>query len=815
MIVDNDLAQSGSSSRVCLGPWRRRLLTWTGGLFALTAVSNVALAAQDPPEPPPAEEPAAPTEPATDPNAPADPAAPEGEAPYPRIDPASTKEPLLQGEVPAAGKEWDITALSLEQLLNPQITTASRAAEKATEAPATVYVVSKNDIRAYGYSTLEEVLKDVPGMETVERYYSEQGTLVPVRGVIGNNKIILLVNGMRVNPPGGEDLMIRNDISVRAAEQIEIMYGPGSTLYGQDAISAVINIKTKKPGDVLAEAVGGYGSTNSHEGYASFATTMREKSDSPLSFSGFAQYRGSELSNFSEVYPDWWAKYNTFLSGVGDRGTDAAAPSRDERGLNVFARVEGKSASLQAWFRDSERSSAEGSGEGLKSPVLFFIPEARWRDRSIVVEGQHVLSLAESVSLTSTLVFNRYEVQPESRYVFPGGPTSLFLQDYKYGVGTGQTVEEKLDWAVSDSTRLTFGLAASNFDIIPKSTVLGGADRDGSIVDQAGALTYYKERDPATGLVVPGSSEVVNRAIDLHYQQYGAYAEGSHRFLDNLRLIAGVRVDVNTRFDATPVSPRAALVYSPISELTLKYIFTQAYVAPAPYFFHNVFDNGVQISAGNADLKPETAMSNEVNATWQTENLLVSGSGYYNQQNDLLLTAQTELPETVLHQEVYVLNPDGTTGMRKVARAINLGSSRAYGSDLSARLNLGPLALRGSYSFVSFKRTTGGTTSNLDKISAHNVRAGVTWTIIQGLSITPSLVLRSTPADLPDAWKDLGVSLKTPYEVNLHALYTPVKNVDAYVLARNLTNHKYALRGVSGPALQEPLSAMFGLRARY
>jgi outer membrane receptor protein involved in Fe transport len=307
---------------------------------------------------------------------------------------------------------------------------------------------------------------------------------------------------------------------------------------------------------------------------------------------------------------------------------------------------------------------------------------------------------------------------------------------------------------------------------------------------------------------------VVNRAIDLHYQQYGAYAEGSHKFLDNLRLIAGVRVDVNTRFDATPLSPRAALVYSPMSELTLKYIFTRAYVAPAPYFFHNVFDNGVQISAGNDALKPETAMSNEVNATWQQENLLVSASGYFNQQNDLLLTAQTELPETVLHQTVYI-NPTDPMQTRKVARAINLGSSRAFGSDIAARVNLGPLSLRASYSFVDFERTTGAITSQLDKISAHNVRAGVTWTILQGLSITPSLVLRSTPSEIPDAWKDLGVSLKTPYEVNLSALYTPVKNLDAYVLARNVTNHKYALRGVSGPALQEPLSAMFGLRARY
>ncbi len=796
---------------------------WTGaargagllaaGLFALTGLQVAARAQQDPPETPaPTEEAAPPAPPAEQPAAeqPAQPD-PNGEAPYARPDP-NAADPHLQGAVPEGGKEWDITALSLEQLLNPQITTASRAVERATEAPATMYVVSKNDIRANGYSTLEDVLKDLPGMETVERYYSEQGTLVPVRGVIGNNKIILLVNGMRVNPPGGEELMIRGDISVRPAEQIEIMYGPGSTLYGQDAISAVINIKTKKPADVMAEAVAGYGLRNAKEGYASFATNLREKSQNPLAFTGYVQYRDADLSDFSKEYPDWWAKYNTFLSGAM-RGGDAATATRGERGLNAFARIESKSASLQAWIRDSRRSSSEGSGEGLKSPVLFFVPEAIWRDRSIVVEGQHALSLGDSLTLSSNLTFNRYEVQPESRYVFPGGPDSLYLHDFKYGVGTGETVDEKLDWTLSDSTRFTFGATASNFDILPKASVLDGANRDKSIVEQAGSLSYYTDLG-TNGLPDPNSKQVVNRAIDLHYQTYGAYAEGSHKFLDNLRLIGGVRVDINTRFDATPVSPRAALVYSPIQPLTVKYIFTQAYVAPAPYFFHNVFDNGVQISAGNSDLKPEKAMSNEVNATFQNDSLLVSASGYFNKQDNLLLTAQTELPETVLYDKVYI-DPNDASKTRRVARAINLGSSQAYGSDLSARYNMGPISARASYSYVHFKRTTGATTTNLDKISAHNVRAGVTWSIVQGLSITPSLVLRSTPANLPAEWTDLGVSLKNPYELNFHALYTPIKNVDAFVLARNITNRKYALRGVGGPALQEPASAMFGLRARY
>ena len=101
------------------------------------------------------------------------------------------------------------------------------------------------------------------------------------------------------------------------------------------------------------------------------------------------------------------------------------------------------------------------------------------------------------------------------------------------------------------------------------------------------------------------------------------------------------------------------------------------------------------------------------------------------------------------------------------------------------------------------------------QIPAHNVRAGLTWAILPNLSVTPSLVLRSTPENLPPATYDgAGVSLKTPYEVNANVLYTPIEILDVFVTGRNLTNHKYALRGVSGPAVQEPIAVMGGVRLR-
>ena len=167
--------------------------------------------------------------------------------------------------------------------------------------------------------------------------------------------------------------MIRSDVSVRFAEQIEIIYGPGSTLYGQDAISAVINIKTRQPGRRHRRGDGRLRlDHDSKEGYASFARTFASSSDLPVSVTAYVADRDSDLSQLPQDYPEWWAKYNT-LPGR-HRTAAGAARCAGDLGLNVFARVESQQTSLQAWFRESERSSSEGSGEGRHHPGAVLRP---------------------------------------------------------------------------------------------------------------------------------------------------------------------------------------------------------------------------------------------------------------------------------------------------------------------------------------------------------------------------------------------------------------------------------------------------------
>ena len=221
----------------------------------------------------------------------------------------SLAEPPQLTAPPDSGPQ-QIKRLSIEELMQMKVatvTTPSKRAEKATAAPGTVIVIDKNDIRLRGYSTLKDVLNDLPGMDLAGNFFSEIGAQVAVRGITGNNKIVVLVNGMRVNPPGGEYFPLRSDFSVRQAEQIEVIYGPGSTLYGQDAISAVINVKTKQPpasGKTEVELGADGGFHSEREAWGAFGKVFDAARN--ILFNGYIQYHDSDLTRLDREYPKYW-----------------------------------------------------------------------------------------------------------------------------------------------------------------------------------------------------------------------------------------------------------------------------------------------------------------------------------------------------------------------------------------------------------------------------------------------------------------------------------------------------------------------------
>ena len=661
-------------------------------------------------------------------------------------------------------------SMSLEELLDTRVvTTASKRKESTKDAPGTVIVLSRNDIRLRGYSHLQDVFRDLPGMESLEYYFSEMGTLVPVRGVIGNNKLVVLINGMRVNPPGGENMPLRADISVRNAEQIEVIYGPGSTLYGQDAINAVINVITRSetPRSINAGMAVGYPARAE-----AWATLSHDFKLARVSASAHAT--GASLMDFSKEYPAFWATYRDVATPKGS-GT---LPVRPDRGVNVMLSAESEHWTLQAWHRWSARSSAEGY-----APVMGYLPEGIWSDASSVMELQNRLPLATGITLESSLRFNRFEVQPYTRYTWQIRDDAWFMDDFKYGIGHSVTLEERFSLQLSPSLFVTAGVIGGLYDITPKATIPGGADQNKEIVGQAGDVTYYTNQGD------PQSAVTVNRAQQTRYQSVGGYIEGAWNITESLKLIVGTRLDIDTRFKAVPFSPRIAAIMHFTKELTGKYTFTRAYVAPPAYYSGLVFDNGFLLNVPNKALEPETATSHELNFTFNTAHFDAGISAYFNRQTNLF----TGEAGAVVRNEVWV-DPEGTQ-KRQLVVASNSGDSTAIGGDAYGRYTVGPVSGWASYSYVDFVLTKGGKTSGLDGISRHNIRLGVTHAILPNLFATTSLVLRSTPENFGDAGT-LTREVQDPYVINLHVVFAPTRHLDIFADVRNATNRHAALRGL-------------------
>lgn len=687
---------------------------------------------------------------------------------------------------------------SLEQLMNIAITTASKKTEKVSEAPATVFVVSHEDILNRGYLYLKDVLRDLPGMETIENYFSEQGTLVPVRGVVGNNKIVVLVNGRRVNPPGGEEMMFRSDFNILQAKQIEIIYGPGSILYGQDAISAIINIITEQAQEkIKADVMTRGGMNNDKDAVIAISSRLTDEIHPYIGLSASFSYTNSDLSNIDKEYPKWWDNtYNKVIEKTKIRNT----PYRFDKGFNGFVRMESENSAIQFWHRESSRSSSEGGF----APVLQFVNEAIWHDRTTVISGDNNFFFADKVNLNSSISYSRYEIDPETRYVFPINDSTVFFNDYKYGIGTGVRIEEQLNYEISKKISLTGGLLAAFYDVIPKATIPGAADPNKDIASQGGNFVYYTiKADSSSKIELP-------RVTDIRYQNYGAYMEGRFQLFKKLKAIAGFRMDADTRFSNLPFSPRFALVFNPAETFNIKYIFNKGYLAPAPYFGYNVFDNGQNINTFNTNLEAERITSNEINFNCKFKKLSLSSAFYYNSQKNLIELEDGRINPANLVQDSVFVNADGT-GKRVLSQTANSGNTIAYGTDLFCTYTTEKVSLWASFSYVNFETIQNNIKSGLSAISPLNMRFGATWFPVKKLSITPSIIFRSTPDNITSTF-GLDEEIKNPYQLNIHINYKPAKRLTIFMNGTNITNHKYALKGVIGTTPQETIRVLAGLR---
>lgn len=165
----------------------------------------------------------------------------------------------------------DLSELNLEQLAEVKVTSASRTSESLSTAPAAIYVLTGDAILNGGFRNLPDALRTVPGLYVAQT--DAHIWQISARGFsdLYNNKMLVLVDGRSVYTPlyGGVywDAL---DIPPENIERVEIIRGPGGTLWGANAVNGVINIVTKHASDAQGTLVSA--AIDKDEGYT---TTVR------------------------------------------------------------------------------------------------------------------------------------------------------------------------------------------------------------------------------------------------------------------------------------------------------------------------------------------------------------------------------------------------------------------------------------------------------------------------------------------------------------------------------------------------------------
>src|SRR6266700_788626 len=150
----------------------------------------------------------------------------------------------------------DVTAMSMEDLMNLQVTSVSKHTQKVADAAAAIFVITQEDIRRSGATSIPEALRLVPGLEVAR--IDQNKWAIGSRGFNGrfDNKLLVLIDGRSVYTPLFSGVYWNvEDVMLEDIDRIEVIRGPGATLWGANAVNGVINIISRKAKDTQSGVV--------------------------------------------------------------------------------------------------------------------------------------------------------------------------------------------------------------------------------------------------------------------------------------------------------------------------------------------------------------------------------------------------------------------------------------------------------------------------------------------------------------------------------------------------------------------------------
>jgi iron complex outermembrane receptor protein len=636
----------------------------------------------------------------------------------------------------------------VESLLNRKTTIAAQTEQFASEAPATVYVISKEQIQNRGYESLLDVLDDIPEVE-IQRYGSpEFNQHISFRGVAGNEKFLILQDGVRISAPTGDTHSIGYNFSVEHAEQVEVIIGPASALYGADAFSGIIQIITQKNQSTPLQLKSSYGNYNTTHNALHYS---RKIGAAAIAFSG-AFYHSDE-PDFTQIYPEDFAWYrNNYLnngelliSPFFQQPVEVTLEGNDRQfempTNSYYANLNISLKNFELGYnRHYDAYTTCGSTQ---SEYCLYSKESQFAYFIETIFGRHQFRSPNLKWLFQTTIsLHTYQLDNETAFV---NTYTGYDRGYKMEFGKSKKIEERIFFNANPNLSFIGGFSYEILDDLPLTGDLPkpfNFDQPADLQNQ-----YYL-----------GSNFIDQNGNDLsiqqdffylHYLNYGTYLQMQANLNSSLNLTAGIRYDINTRYGES-VNPRLGLVWTPTEELTVKMLYGESLLSPSPrksnsHFgaFFPVTDSLGNITGlgsnffhlSNPDLQPEKLRSVEGSLRYVLSNNLIFTLNAYYTNIDNLINKFVQNTEVASFKGVEI-------GF--IENSANEGTADIYGGTarLDAVYNLQNglgLNFYAGYSFSDGKTDDGPLLFN----ARHHIKAGVELTHPRFV-ISPRMIYRST-----------------------------------------------------------------------
>ncbi len=670
--------------------------------------------------------------------------------------------------------------------LDTVVVTAAGFEQKIIDAPASISVVTREELSHRPYTSLIDALRDVEGIDVGMETTDKNGrATISMRGMPSEYTLVLIdgrrqsnVGQLYPNNFGGGQFDYLPPLD--AIERIEVVRGPMSTLYGSDAMGGVINIITRRNLDEWHGSLT-QGFTIQQESQFGNARTTDLYLSGPLVKDRLGLAVRGSWYDTDESNPEWAAlplpdgsMWERTLGFGG--GGKAVANTR----WNAGVRLDFSLGEHNDFWLDHDVSRQKYDNRRGQTGTLDSL-ESLWRSGNATVpnpDGPGTITRRVVQPRVGYTAWQRYEreqwsLSHQGRYDFGTWQTSLTRStSNNLGRSLPLTLAERADlqalWNDVCARRgqaSRCNMPSGNLDVLNEAErarlaaflprPLRTMELEGYVLDTMLDMTFgahkltvggqYNDTDMTDGVFGMDGGGYRNNVKQKH-RMWSVFAEDNWSFTDTLTATLGVRYDDHNVF-GSHVSPRAYLVWNASDAWTVKGGVSTGYKTPRPdQLFPGVVGfggQGVLPLVGSPNLKPETSTNYELAAYYEGARFGFNITGFFNRFDDKIASGGSfpncEVAPPGSGYCVDVGPGWAELGYSTFSQSVNIDEAETRGVEMAAHVDLRDnLELRGNYTYTRSEQTSGTArgTPIAGNPARHMANASLNWRISDALSLS-------------------------------------------------------------------------------